>query len=165
MLNVIVILLALVIAAIYGAYYYRVNKRKKASQAILNKRLASVDRIKSGFKSDLQRLTDLGVMSERAHNLIYSLALYYFVFQPATDESIEQCENTLKSFLMVIRDKMQDTEHNNPVFIRLHLDEFADGLPRKVDGYNKRFYNKKLPILIKHLEEAQGIVRQENDII
>lgn len=165
MLNVIVFILAFLIIAVFGVFYHRENKRKRASDAILKKRLASVEGIKSGFKNDLERLTELGVLSEPAQNAIFRLASHYFIFQPANPESLKQCESDLKSLLMAIREKMQDTGKNNLVAIRLLLDDFANALPRKVDGYNALFYSNKLPLLIQKLVDADTTIDQESGSI
>lgn len=165
MLNVIVFILAFTVVTLYGVYYYRVKQRQKVSQTIIKTRLLRVERIKNGFKADLERLTEIGVLSEQAQNTIYRLVCYYFVFQPATAESTEQCELVLKCLLMAIHDKLKDTENNNPVFIRLHLDHFARALPRKVAGYTALFYHKDLPLLIQQLVEAKGVIDQESDAL
>lgn len=161
MFNAIVFILVLVIAVVFSVYYFREKKRERASQAIMKQRLASVERIKSGFKGDLQRLTELGVLSEPAQEAIYRLASYYFVFQPASAENLARCEMTLKELLMAIRNKMKDSDNNNnPVFIRLQLDDFAKSLPRQTAGYNVGFYHRELPLLIQEFVQAQGIEEQ-----
>ncbi|WED22602.1 hypothetical protein L3Q72_04180 [Vibrio sp. JC009] len=161
MLKVSVLILAIVIAAIFGIYYYRANQQKKASRARMKKRLAHVERIKSGFLADLQRLSELGVLSEQGQEAIYRLASYFFVLQPASPENVEQCEAIMKGLLMAIRDKMQDAENNNPVFLRIQLDDFAKSLPRKATGYNAGFYRNELPLLIQKFVDAQGVTVKE----
>lgn len=158
MLKVIVLVFAFVVITIYGVYYYQVKQRKKTTQAIAKKRLVQVERVVHGFKADLERLTEMGVLSEQAQEAIYRLARCYFVSQPATAESVEQCETVLKNLLLAIRDKLQNSKNNNPVYIRLHLDHFARSLPRTVEGYNAKFYQKKLPKLIEEMADAEGVI-------
>ncbi|MDG3086404.1 hypothetical protein P7F88_09895 [Vibrio hannami] len=165
MINVIVFILVLVVLAVFGIFYRRENKRRKRSEAIFNKRLANIDRIKSGFKGDLQRLGELGVLSEQGEEAMFRLASHYFLFQPATAKSVEEFEEVLKSLLMVVREKFQQPENNSAVFIRLHMDQFVSALPRRAADYTPEFYSNELPVLVEQLAQAQGLLEQENDTL
>lgn len=154
MLYVTVSVLILVLLALFAYYNFLVAKREKFVQVEKKYLLTRIDKMKAHFKSDIQQLEKLGVLSHKGQEVAYRLINYYFVFQPITLENVEQCERSLKSLLNTINNKLI-TDASSPTFVQEQLNHFLRALPTQAAGYNISFYRNDLPMLIQNLGNAQ----------
>ncbi len=161
MLYVTISVLILALAALFAYYNFREAQQKKIAQALREKLITRIERIKTNFKASLQQLVTLRVLPYQGLEVAYRIVNYYFVFQPITVENVEQCERLLKSLLKAIDDKMIATS-NSPTFVQEQLNHFLRALPKQATGYNASFYRNDLPVLIQNLVDAQDNSHQES---
>lgn len=157
-----IIVLVVIFTAAISYYFYLEAQRKKTVQAERKSLMTRIEKMKSSFKSELQQLTTIGVLSNQGQQEIYRLANYYFVFQPVTTQNVEHCEQLLDSLLSAIKDKMIKSNSLPTDFLQKLLNNFISALPKKANDYNANFYRNDLPMLTYNLSRTEENPNQEN---
>ncbi|PWI33546.1 hypothetical protein DI392_08750 [Vibrio albus] len=149
--------LLLALLALLSYYLRKEAQSKKASQAARKTLTTRIEKLKNSFKSDLQELVSLGVLSPSGLDTVNRLPNYYFVFQPVTAENVEHYELLLGNLRNAINSKLLSApeEDDRSSFLQKLLNQLVSSLPSTASGYNASFYRNDLPVLIRRVEDAQ----------
>lgn len=163
MLEVIAYIGISLLVILAGVAVYIETQRKKAVKEKKKVILLRISKIQHHFKDEIKRAVEQNVLTVKQHKSVYRIANNFFVFQSITDKSIEFCEHSLNSVISALPKNDPDSIHFKRVQEQISL--FVFKLPTTGNGFNRNFYSKELPKLVKQLVDAkEEIYRVESDL-
>jgi len=159
-MSVIIILLFFLLAMIFFIFENRQKKMIAQNKMTLN---LMIDDSKHRYKLDVETLCETLFLSRTHRDKLYIIANNWFVYQPISQENVDNLTITLKrlslSFGALVSYFTADSE--NIDFVQERVNKFVNSLPNDSSGFNADFYHSKIERLGKLLEIPQN---QSTDI-
>jgi hypothetical protein len=150
-----IILYILIPIFIISKFSYFVIENRKKTQIIKDKKNLKLKTKKNkiDLKNEIDKMLSLQLCSQKTSQLIYNIANNYFVFQKSNDESIKKYNSLIIELKNSISGCIATSEGlRGRKYIQDKLLDFSEKLPSSNTSYNKHFYEKVLPYIIKEIQ-------------
>ena len=135
------------------AYVILENKKQKELERIRKENAQRHKLIQSTFKRRLNEYIEKRMLRPKDRDLLYLIAVNFFIFRRLSTESLSQLDKTIGLVLNTIDKAIQSAQSvEDKEMARLHIQEFIQLLPLSGRDYNLDFYDSVLPSLIARLE-------------
>lgn len=156
MLHFITYFFLVTLVVLFATYLYIEAQRKKIKEENKKAIALRVNKMKNGFKVELQQLVEQQILTVNQQSSAYCIANNFFVFQPINPNSIDYCQQLLNSVISAMA--FSESDRINFDYVKEQVSLFISLLPNDVGGYKVAFYRNELPKLLKQLVNAKEAI-------